>query len=92
MEKKIVEQLKEKYPIRDVELLCTYLDTIPECGDGSRSNLLENAQQIVNEFYDLEPSDVLIDVQVIINTYRNEFDITDPREIINVDNGKGFVQ
>lgn len=92
MDKEIVEQLRERYPTRDVELLCTYLDTIPESGDGSRTETLEAAQEILNEFYELDPSDMLIDVQVIINKYRNEFDITDPREIIHVDNGKGFVQ
>lgn len=92
MDRELIEKLKQIYPVQEIELLATYLDAIPECGDGTRSDLLEDAQQIVNDLYELESNDVLIDVQVIINGYRNEFDITDPREVIHVDNGKGYVQ
>ena len=57
-----------------------------------QSHLLEQAQEILNKAYQTQPCDELIDLQVNINTYRNKYDITDPREILHWDNGKGFVQ
>ena len=57
-----------------------------------RATILEEAQETLNKAYQTQPCDELIDIQVQINTYRNKYDITDPREIIHWDNGKGFVQ
>lgn len=57
-----------------------------------QSELLEEAQEILNKAYQTNPCDELIDIQVEINIYRNRYDITDPREIIHTDNGRGFVQ
>ena len=57
-----------------------------------QSELLEQAQETLNKAYQTQPCDELIDIQVTINTYRNKYDITDPREIIHWDNGKGYVQ
>ena len=53
---------------------------------------LEKAQQIVNRLYTQKQDPALIDVQVEINELMYKYDITDPKEIINYDNGKGFVQ
>lgn len=93
MDDKLIQELKEVYNdnISDVELLITYIDDIPDSIE-NRSEVLERAQSVLNKLYDLNPSDVLIEVQVLINKYRYEFDITDPREVIHIDNGKGFVQ
>lgn len=54
---------------------------------------LERLQELNNLLYKENPEEtLLIDLQVYINTIRNQYDITDPREIIHTDNGKGFVQ
>lgn len=53
---------------------------------------IERLQQICNELYNISSTENLIELQVIINSYRYKYDITDPREILNWDNGKGYVQ
>lgn len=88
----IIINLTEKYPtetdkIRQITVL---VDEIERAEDKSKP--LEELQEIVNKLYEAGSCDELIELQVIINQYRNEYDITDPREIINWDNGKGFVQ
>ena len=95
MDLKIINQLKNEYPDNkaDIELLAHYLDTVEEHITLDQiAEKIEKAQQIVNRLYTLHESDVIIEVQVLINELRYKFDITDPREIINYDNGKGFVQ
>lgn len=54
---------------------------------------LEKIQEICNEYYEKYGfNDEILELQVWINQIRNQYDITDPREIIHIDNGKGFVQ
>lgn len=54
---------------------------------------LEKIQEICNEYYEKYGfTDEILDLQIWINTVRNKYDLTDPREIIHIDNGKGFVQ
>lgn len=54
-----------------------------------RSEYVEQAQMHLNTLYEVKFCPVLVDVQVLINMCRNEFDITDPREVVT---GDGFVQ
>ena len=77
----------EEEKIRRIKGIKTDIDN----GIEIRENV-EKLQQICNDLYNIKYSDYLIDLQIIINEYRNKFDITDPREIIHVDNGKGYVQ
>lgn len=77
----------EEEKIRQIKGIKTDIDN----GIETISNV-EKLQQICNDLYNIKYSDYLIDLQVIINEYRNKYDITDPREIIHVDNGKGYVQ
>lgn len=88
----IIIRLTEEYPtqtesIRQIKLI---LDEIEK--EKNVSENVEKIQGICNTLYNIKNTDELIDLQVIINEYRNKYDITDPREIINTDNGKGFVQ
>lgn len=54
---------------------------------------LERLQELNNKLYEDYPHETaLLDIQLYINMLRYEFDITDPREVIHVDNGRGFVQ
>ncbi|WP_323736287.1 hypothetical protein PXD04_10450 [Methanosphaera sp. ISO3-F5] len=77
----------------DIELLQQHLLTIEDhITQELMAEKLEKAQQIVNRLYTQKQDPILIDVQVEINELRYKYDITDPREIINYDNGKGFVQ
>lgn len=54
--------------------------------------VLEELQEACNKLCNIKYTDTILELQVIINEYRHKFDITDPREVINWDNGKGFVQ
>lgn len=88
----IIINLVEDYPteeekIRQIKGIITDIEN----GLDIITNV-EKLQQICNDLYNLNHSDHLIDLQIIINKYRNKFDITDPREIIHIDNGKGYVQ
>ena len=92
--KETIQELKNEYSnhLTEIELLLTFLQRIPDTGNTERASVLEKAQGILNTLHGYKQSDVLIDIQVIINQYRCEYDITDPREIIHTDNGRGFVQ
>lgn len=88
----LIISLLEEFPteeekIRQIKGIKTDIDNGIEIGLN-----VEKLQQICNDLYNIKYSDYLIDLQVIINEYRNKYDITDPREIIHVDNGKGYVQ
>ena len=91
--KELKENLLKEFPKDKVNELFNYLEEIEKEKDKEKiAEKLEKAQEIENELYELKNDPNLIEVQVIINGYRYEYDITDPREIINYDNGKGFVQ
>ena len=54
---------------------------------------METLQEICNKlFNEYGFDDTILELQVYINQLRHEFDITDPREVLHIDNGKGFVQ
>lgn len=95
MDKELLGKLVTAYPdrIEDIELLVQYIDTVEDhVTQELMAELIEKAQQIVNHLWTIKEDDVLIDVQVLLNELRNKYDVTDPREIINWDNGRGFVQ
>lgn len=57
------------------------------------ATLVEELQTMNNKLYEKQGlTNETLDFQCYINTLRNQYDITDPREIIHTDNGKGFVQ
>ena len=91
MNTKIIEQLKKEYPEHqsEVQLLLKYIDKLENGCPDKRAEYMEQAQLHLNTLYEVKPASVLIEVQVILNTYRNEFNITDPREVVNEE---GFVQ
>jgi len=86
-----IEELKKEYPehLYEVELLITYTDKLRDGCPDKRKDYLEQAQTKLNTLYAVKPAPVLVDVQAVLNEYRNEFDITDPREVVN---DEGFVQ
>ena len=90
MNSKLIEELRTEYTgyISDVEVMVTYIDKLENGCPDKRSEYLERVQTILNKLYAIKQAPVLVDVQSIINFYRNEFDITDPTEI----NDEGFVQ
>ena len=99
MDKNLEKALKEEYKdYEEVNTLISKINNLEELDLERVPNLanlpkkLEEIQELTNTLYNLNPSDLLIDVQVIINTYRFEYDITDPREVLHYDNGKGYVQ
>lgn len=87
--KKIFEQISKEtgeLTAPNYELLETMLET-------DKKDYIEFLQGICNELYDKNGlTDGILNLQVYINEYRHKYDITDPREIIHTDNGKGFVQ
>lgn len=88
----IVIKLTEDYPteienIRQIKMLCAEIDS----GKDIKNNV-ERLQQICNDLYLISSTENLIELQVVINKYRYEHDVTDPREVLNIDKGKMFVQ
>lgn len=91
----LTKELLEEYDgnSEDIFQIQNLLNQLNNCSDKSKiTNIIEELQEINNKLYEVKNTEMLIDLQVIINSYRNEFDITDPREIIHVDNGRGYVQ
>ena len=92
----IIKQLREAYPqeetrIKRIEELLEKINTETNDKEVLTKNI-EELQQVNNELFSTYSDENLIELQIIINEYRHKYDITDPREIINWDNGKGFVQ
>ena len=95
MNDKLIEDLKETFPdeTERIDRAKTLVETLEN--ENEAKNVAENIeelQQICNDLYNIKGSEHLIELQVIINEFRYKYDVTDPREIINIDNGKGFVQ
>lgn len=91
----LIKELLKEYDenSEDIFQIQNLLNQLNNCSDKSKiTNIIEELQEINNKLYEVKNTEMLIDLQVIINSYRNEFDITDPREIIHVDNGRGYVQ
>lgn len=90
----IIGKLEQTNGIDPVTLqkLTTTAHQIREATPETLPDKLEKLQELNNFLYNTTPDDLLIDLQVYINSLRNEYDITDPREIIHEDNGRGFVQ
>lgn len=88
----LIVKLTDMYPlqqenIRQIPILISKLEKKEDI-----SETLEELQEINNKLYNEKSTEENIELQVLINNYRYEFDITDPREIIHYDNGKGYVQ
>lgn len=88
----LIIKLTEEYPteqdkVRNIKMLIGEIEK-----ENYVQNNIESLQQICNDLYNISSTESLIELQVIINEYRNKYDVTDPREVINWDNGKGFVQ
>lgn len=89
MTEETIQKLKQNYTTQNLQPLLNILQTNKE----PTPEELEQAQQTLNNLYQTHKDDTnLIEAQVHINTLRNKYDITDPREIIHYDNGKGYVQ
>ena len=91
----VIEKLEAKGTINAVNIqkLWTTSHLIHNATEEDLPSKLEKLQQMNNLLYEKYPSEeLLIDLQVFINSLRNEYDITDPREVIHTDNGRGFVQ
>lgn len=91
----IIVELNKVYPdnfdiVKKIDTLFGELEPLTE--RDKIEPVLEGIQECCNRLYDIKYDDILIDLQVVINEYRHKYDITDPREIIHYDNGKGFVQ
>lgn len=66
------------------------IKTIPE---GKINTLVDYLQDWNNKLYEQYGlTDGILDLQVFINELRCEYDITDPKEIVNVDDNMEFVQ
>ncbi len=87
--KDILENIKETHNdfVYDDELLVN----VEELFD--RKGYVESLQEICNQLFNKYGfDDTILELQVYINQLRHDYDITDPREVIHIDNGKGFVQ
>lgn len=78
----------------DTERVQAIVDKIDESKNVQEvAPLIEELQTMNNALYEKTGfSTRTLDFQCYINSLRNMYDVTDPREIIHVDNGKGFVQ
>ena len=88
----LIINLIDEYPtegenIRLIKQITVDLDD----GKNPEDNI-QKLQDICDALFKISSKDILIDFQVIINEYRYKYDVTDPKEIINWDNGRGFVQ
>lgn len=91
IDEKVLCELKEFTNIKQIKEIT---EKIEQSTDNKEiAQLIEKLQEINNTIYDKTGfNTVTLDFQVYINQLRQEYDVTDPREIVHVDNGKGFVQ
>lgn len=87
---KIFENIKKEHP--DFEQ--PNMDLLQfKYSNNDKTEYIETIQETCNKAYEAYGfDDNILDLQVYINQLRHQYDVTDPREIIHVDNGKGFVQ
>lgn len=87
--KDILENIKETH--NDFVYDEKMIQDVEELFD--RKGYVESLQEICNQLFNKYGfDDTILELQVYINQLRHDYDITDPREILHVDNGKGFVQ
>lgn len=86
--------IKELETITDTSRIQEIVDQINITNNTKNiAPLLEELQEINNKLYQQHKDSLApLDLQCYINTLRNQYDITDPREIIHYDNGRGYVQ
>ena len=91
IDEKLLQTLE---PYIDTKRVQEIVDKIDNTGNVDEiSPLVEELQNMNNALYEKQGfSNETLDFQCYINSIRNQYDITDPREIIHEDNGKGFVQ
>lgn len=91
IDENLLLELKEFTDTNKIKEIVTEIENNTE--KHTISQFIEELQQINNEIYDKTGfNTVTLDLQCYINELRNKYDVTDPREIIHTDNGKGFVQ
>ena len=89
--KRLYDEYKDEEKI--VDKIKNLIGQLNGLGDPEKIRpILEELQQETNVLSNTQVTSTLIELQVIINSYRYKYDITDPREVINWDNGRGFVQ
>jgi len=87
--KEILENIKETH--NDFNYDDEIIQDIEELFD--RKGYVESLQEICNQLFNKYGfDDTILELQVYINQLRHDYDITDPREVLHIDNGKGFVQ
>lgn len=87
--KEILENIKETH--QDFNYNSELIQNIEELFD--KKGYIEQLQEVCNTLFNLYGfDDTILELQIYINQLRHKYDITDPREIIHIDNGKGFVQ
>lgn len=91
IEETLLKELEEFTDTDKIKEICEEIDNSDD--KHLISQHIAWLQQINNSIYDkIGFNTVTLDFQVYINELRREYDVTDPREIVNTDNGKGFVQ
>lgn len=87
--KEILENIKETH--NDFVYDEKMIQDVEELFD--RKGYVESLQEICNQLFNKYGfDDTILELQIYINQLRHDYDITDPREVIHIDNGKGFVQ
>ena len=89
----LIISLTEEYPsqyeqIRQIALLLSDI----EKNDEKINEKIEELQELCNTLFNIKYCDELLELQVIINEYRNKYNITDPREVVVVDDKNKYVQ
>ena len=89
--KEVIEKALKTVEKENIKVDYKKLESMEQKED--KTEFVEAIQEICNNIYEKTGfTDEILDLQVYINQLRAEYDITDPREIIHTDNGRGFVQ
>ena len=80
------------YPTKENEIrqITGIVDEL-EKGENVKENV-GRLQDICNTLFEITTTEHLIELQVLINEYRYEYDVTDPTEVINQSDDGNFVQ
>ena len=80
----------EKETTANISQVKEEAQTIPE---GKKETLVSYLQDVCNVLYNQYGfCDSILELQVYINQLRHEYNITDPSEVVNREDGKEFVQ
>ena len=89
----LIISLTNEYPsqyeeIRQISLLLSEI----EKSDDRIGEKIEALQELCNKLYNIKYTDEVLDLQLIINKYRYDYNITDPREVLFVEGKDKYVQ